>query len=72
MELKCLRCDDVVMGDGKGSCLTCSCGELTVDETPYYCKVNCSDLDMVLDMNAEKTLAELQENDLEESSNEKD
>ena len=38
-KIKCLICGDVLAGDGKGTFMQCSCENIYIDETEYYCRV---------------------------------
>ena len=40
MKVKCKLCGDIIEGDKKGTYITCKCGNLAIDETPYYCRIN--------------------------------
>ena len=40
MKLRCKLCGDIIEGDKKGTFITCKCGKLAIDETPYYCRLN--------------------------------
>lgn len=50
--LKCLCCGDILVGDGKGTYISCSCGKCAVDETPYYYRIigNKEDWEIVEDL----------------------
>lgn len=37
--IKCLKCNDEITGDNKGTYITCSCKALAIDETPYYTRI---------------------------------
>lgn len=39
MTIRCKRCDTVLVGDKKGTCLTCKCGDTYLDETEYYWRI---------------------------------
>lgn len=39
MVIKCKNCGDVIKGDKKGTYITCKCGMVAIDETPYYCRI---------------------------------
>lgn len=36
MKLQCNKCKDIIEGDNKGTYITCKCGAIAIDETPYY------------------------------------
>jgi len=38
-KIKCLQCGDIIEGDKRGHCLSCSCGACYIDETPYYYRI---------------------------------
>lgn len=40
MKVKCKCCDTIVEGDKKGHLISCACGKIAIDETPYYCRLN--------------------------------
>lgn len=40
MKVKCKLCGDIIEGDKRGTYITCKCGKLAIDETPYYCRIN--------------------------------
>lgn len=37
--IKCLKCEDIIEGDRKGTFITCKCGACYIDETPHYVRV---------------------------------
>lgn len=37
--IKCKKCGDIVIGDGKGTYIVCSCKSIAIDETKYYCRI---------------------------------
>ena len=39
MKIKCVHCKTVIEGDKKGTYITCKCGKIAVDETPYYWRI---------------------------------
>ena len=39
IKLKCKNCGEVIVGDGKGTFISCSCGKCAVDETEYYYRI---------------------------------
>lgn len=43
VKIKCLICGDVLVGDEKGTFMQCSCKNIYVDETEYYCRVGFKD-----------------------------
>jgi len=40
MKLKCKLCGDIIEGDKKGHLIYCKCKAISIDETPYYVRVN--------------------------------
>lgn len=38
-KIKCLKCNDIIEGDKKGTFITCKCKSCYIDETKYYCRV---------------------------------
>lgn len=38
-KIRCLKCNDLIEGDGFGTFISCKCGSCYVDETKYYCRV---------------------------------
>lgn len=38
-KIKCLKCGDILKGDGKGTFITCKCKSCYIDETEHYCRV---------------------------------
>lgn len=42
-KIRCLKCGDVLVGDKKGTYIQCSCGNVYIDETEYYCRVGFKD-----------------------------
>lgn len=39
MKIKCLKCEDILEGDGRGTFFKCSCGSCYIDETPHYVRI---------------------------------
>lgn len=39
MKFRCRLCGDIVDGGQKGRLITCRCGAVAIDETPYYCRI---------------------------------
>ena len=39
MIIKCKDCGDILIGDNKGTFISCSCGQHYIDQTPYYVRV---------------------------------
>lgn len=39
MKIKCTNCKDIIEGDKKGTYISCKCGLVAIDETPYYVRV---------------------------------
>ena len=50
--IKCLKCGDIIEGDGKGTYTQCKCKSCFVDETKWYCRVG-GDPKYIVDANAE-------------------
>lgn len=40
MKVRCKLCGDIIEGDKRGIYITCKCGKLAIDETPYYYRLN--------------------------------
>lgn len=38
-KLKCLKCNDIIEGDRRGTLISCSCNACFIDETPYYYRI---------------------------------
>lgn len=38
-KIKCLKCKDIIEGDGKGTLISCKCKECYIDETKYYTRI---------------------------------
>ena len=53
MKIKCLICGDVLKGDQKGTFMTCSCKNIYIDETEYYCRVGFKDKDKIKEIGVE-------------------
>ena len=39
MKIKCTNCGDIIEGDKRGTYITCKCGQIAIDETPYYWRI---------------------------------
>lgn len=39
MKIRCVHCNEIIEGDGKGTYIQCKCGKCAIDETPYYWRV---------------------------------
>lgn len=39
MIIKCKDCGDILIGDNKGTFISCSCGRHYIDQTPYYVRI---------------------------------
>lgn len=39
MKIKCTHCNSIIQGDKKGTYITCKCGKIAIDETPYYVRI---------------------------------
>ena len=39
MIIKCNECGDTLIGDNKGTFISCSCGQHYIDQTPYYVRI---------------------------------
>lgn len=39
MKIKCLKCNDIIEGDKKGTFIQCRCKSCYIDETKYYVRV---------------------------------
>lgn len=51
MKIKCTNCNEIIEGDRKGTYITCKCGKVAIDETPYYWRIigNEGDFEVVKD-----------------------
>ena len=58
MKLQCLKCGDIIEGDKKGGFIQCSCKEVFIDETKWYCRWGGSPK-YVLDPETGKTMYEI-------------
>ena len=38
-KIKCLKCNDILEGDKKGTFIQCKCNSCFIDETEFYCRV---------------------------------
>lgn len=38
-EVYCKKCGTVLVGDGKGTYISCPCRAVAIDETEYYCRI---------------------------------
>lgn len=47
-KLKCVKCDDIIEGDGKGTFVSCKCGSIYIDETPYYTRIGGEPSDIMM------------------------
>ena len=39
MKIKCTNCGDIIEGDKRGTYISCKCGQIAIDETPYYWRI---------------------------------
>ena len=39
MKIKCKNCKDIIEGDNKGNYIHCRCGNIAIDQTPYYTRI---------------------------------
>lgn len=38
-KVKCKKCGEIIIGDGKGTYITCKCKTIAIDETKHYCRI---------------------------------
>lgn len=57
MKLKCLKCNEVIEGDKKGTYITCKCKAIAIDETKWYYRVigNEEDFEIIKEDEDERT-----------------
>lgn len=66
IRIKCLKCNDIIEGDGKGTFIQCKCKSCYIDETKWYVRVG-GDQKYIVDVNAEAEIeGQLSIYDLEE------
>lgn len=39
MKIRCKKCNSIIEGDKKGTCISCKCGDTYIDETEYYFRI---------------------------------
>lgn len=49
MIIKCKNCNDVLVGDNCGTFISCKCGKIYIDQTPYYVRIggNSEDIETI-------------------------
>lgn len=66
--IKCLKCGDIIEGDGKGTYIQCKCKSCYIDETKWYVRVG-GDPKYIVDADAEpEAEGQLSIYDLEEEN----
>jgi hypothetical protein len=53
-DVTCARCNDIIYSRYSGQFVTCKCGAISVDQTPYYSRYTGNPEDFVVDNNSSK------------------
>lgn len=56
VKIKCKNCGDIIQGDKQGTYIACKCGNVAIDETPYYVRIigNRDEFEEIIEKDNEK------------------
>lgn len=68
-KIQCLECHDIIEGDRRGTCISCSCGKCYIDETPDYYRIG-GDPGKIALVDENGNITHLLQNDIKKASEE--